>query len=75
MGTVSAVVVKPAKNRFCRLRPGQLSDHLASPQQHDDRDAAHSEAGCNCRVILGINLHYCRLAGNSFRNCPHRRCE
>ncbi len=69
------VPVEPGNNRFRRLCAGQLLDDFSISQQHDDRDAAYAETGCQCRILLGIYLHHCRFAGKSFSNCSHRRCE
>lgn len=67
--------VEPGKDRLDRLCPGQLGDYPSAPQEHDDRNAAHGKTGHQDRVIAGIDLHHRRLAGDSFGNSPHRRCE
>lgn len=67
--------LKPGKYRVSLLGPGQLGNNFATPQQLDDRNAAHTKAGRQGRIVLGIDLHNCRLAGDSFGNCSHRRCE
>lgn len=67
--------VKPGKDRLNRLCPGQLGDDPAATQDHDDRNAAHGKTARQGRIITGIDLHHCRLAGDFFGNCPHRRCE
>jgi len=66
---------QPGKNRLNTLCPCQAIDDPAAPQQQGDRYAAYFEAGRQCRILLGIDLHHCRRAGNPFGNCSHRRCE
>lgn len=67
--------LKPGNNRLSRLCSSQAVDERSVAQQYDHRDAANAKTACQGGAILGIQLHDSRSAGDSFRNCPHRRRE
>jgi hypothetical protein len=67
--------VKPGKNCLHWLCSCQLGSYPSPFQQKDDRNATNGKASRQGLILLGIYLDDRCLAGESFGNCSHRRCE
>jgi len=66
---------EPGHEVIDRSGSGELVNDPAAAQQHDDRNAAHPEAGVQGRVLLGVDLDDRCFPRQSFGYGSHRRCE
>lgn len=71
----SCLSTEPCQNRIKRLCTRQLIDNTSLFQQHYGRNTPDTESSCQIWIVLGIDLHYCGLAGQFFSNGSHHRCE
>lgn len=72
---LSCLSTEPCQHRIKRLRSRQMIDNTSLFQQHYGRNTPDTEASRQRRAVLGIDLHYCSLAGQFFSYGSHHRCE